>query len=154
MGNEEPRAAAIFTRRSGLGRGLGAVIATAVDEPAPAHLHQGAGRARSITVMITEDHRGTQVNVTDAEGRSAAVTTAWTERELRQATITAVARVLDAGSVTLISEAVQTIDETEIASVLLELEDGRRLAGSSVVTGTVTFAVAAAAMAALDGGRG
>jgi len=153
MAEEELRVAAVVPKRSGLGRGFGSLLQTATDETAPAHLHGIADNTAGLWMAITETATGTVIEVSDATRRSATARSTWTDAEMRSAVVEAVASLLDHSTVTLVSAAIQTVEGSDIASVLLETEDGRRVAGSEVVRGTVAYAMARATQVALLGAQ-
>jgi len=139
-------------KRGGLGRDLGAVLERTEEEAAPRHMQPvpTAPTQGNLTVALEESASGTRLTVTDAAGRTAAVPTGWSDDELQAAAVAAVARISSVDSVAVLSSDTREVEGSRIATVLLQKADGSRHAGAAVVTGSLLYAVATAAAAALE----
>lgn len=134
-------------RRSGLGRGLEAAIAhAAVQEPPTQVL---ARPAHDLVLTVYEDASGIVVRLADEAGREGEAPASAGESSITAAAIAA-AGTLTRSPARYAHHDVRRVGPVEVATVLVASPDGSMSAGAAVVTGSVPFGVAAAAVRAFE----
>lgn len=129
------------TRRSGLGRGLEALIPSPDPEPVPRPI-------RLDMIAIEESATGTVVRAVDGAGRSA-VAPVRNERSLNGAVATAVAGLLGFGEApTVRAVEVRQLAGSSVLVVVIEV-DGRPVSGAAVIESGMPFALGTALWSAL-----
>ncbi len=145
-------------RRSGLGRGLDALIPAAGDGPPRAHLQpitplrDAADPIQLDTVSVVESAAGVVVRAEDTAGRSAEVTSA--TGDVAPAVAAAVAGVLDVSAPSIASVDTRDVDGESLVTVVVDLPDGTRGVGSAIAGAGFAFTVGRAVWAALHHGDG
>ncbi len=145
-------------RRSGLGRGLDALIPSADDATPRAHLQSltplrdAADPIQLDTVSVVESAAGVVVRAEDTAGRSAEATSAI--GDVAPAVAAAVAGVLDVAEPSVASVDTRDVDGESLVTVVVDLSDGTRRVGSAMGGAGFAFTVGRAVWAALHHGDG
>ncbi len=141
-------------RRSGLGRGLGELIASA-DDAVPAQLiptvaeTEATSRPRLEMVAVEETAGGISVRAADSIG-GISFSPVSDPRSLNQAVVSAVARLRRERPVPrLAGVELRDVEGSAVLTVVLAHADGRRLVGSSLVDGGMPFTLGRAVWEAL-----
>ncbi len=125
-----------IARRTGLGRGLGALI------PAPDH-DAGTSTNRLEMIAIEESASGTVVRAVDGNGRSA-VAPVRNDKSLNRAVAQTVAGLLGfADAPALVAVEVHQLGGSSVLVVVIDI-DGRRASGSAVIESGMPFALGTA----------
>lgn len=146
-----PRPSETVPTKRGLGRGLETLLPVALEEAAPSHLERtGIGGVGGLAKLaIEESYHGVTVRAVGADGtEGSAEVVGEGERGLLEA-VTAAVGSLVGRRARLVAVEERTLEGTPVVTVLVELADGSRLAGATVVAGGRPFTVGRAVHAAL-----
>jgi hypothetical protein len=109
------------------------------------------GRAGLAALTVEESGGGVAVTVATDDGRSATERAESTEQAMFRAVVAAVGAVAEGRPPVPLLITRATADGSEAMTVILEREDGTRVAGAALTRASAAFAVARAAWVALRG---
>ena len=157
-GSTSPVVGASSGRRSGLGKGLAALIPSTasafrdVGESGPTVLRSAAEPIRLGAVAVIERADGVIVRAADTATRSAEAPAVLGDIDM--AVSVAVSGLLDVEPPTSVALDVRDLGGQSVATVLLRFPDGVSRVGSAVVQAGMPFTVGIAVWAAFHGGDG
>lgn len=103
-------------------------------------------------VSVEESPEGVSVVAHSTDGRSATRRARGTQEGLNEAVVAVVAELFGVDPPTVVAIDQRSVGGSNVATVVVELVDGTRVAGASIVVGGTPFAVGQAAWAALSSG--
>lgn len=161
-----PGSVAIPDRRAGLGRDLADILAADAAVQPPAHLREPATSPGPKTepsppapepslalIAVEEAAGGISVRAADSAG-AVAFSPVDDPRSLNQAVVSSVARLRQEKPLPRLGGVeVRDVDGAPVLTVILSLPDGKRLVGSSIVSGGMPFTLGRAVWEALASRR-